>query len=324
MEPPSPAGKTLTLLADRSHAGKRLDAALSGLFPGYSRSALARAVKSGLVLVDGLPARPSTRVRAGQRIDFTPPGTPGAAPLPAPGIPLRILHEDASIIVVDKQPGLAVHPGAGTPGPTLAGAVLALHPELSSVGDPARPGIVHRLDKDTSGIIVMARTREALESLREAFAGRLARKRYLAFAKGLPPLTGRIDSPVSRHPARRHRMAAGLPGGRQALTTWRVLRSFPATGVSLLSMQLHTGRTHQARVHLASAGFPVLGDPLYGPGQKAFLKAFPSLAALVGRQLLHARRLSIPHPAGGRASYAAPWPEDFVAVCRELARLETA
>ncbi|MDR3155303.1 MAG: RluA family pseudouridine synthase [Deltaproteobacteria bacterium] len=327
--PPKPgkttnAGLTLTALAGPGDAGLRLDAALARLFPAFSRSSLAKAVKAGLVLVDGAPARPSSAVRPGQTIAFTPPEPAFAAPAPSPDIQLRILHEDSSLIAVDKQPGLAVHPGAGRPEPTLAGALLARYPEISAAGDPERPGIVHRLDKDTSGVIIAARTRTAFDCLKEAFAGREARKIYLAFVRGLPPVTGVIDSPVSRHPTQRHRMTAGLPTGRPSKTSWRALRRFFAAEVSLVSVRLFTGRTHQARVHLASAGFPVLGDPLYGPRRRVMLKEFPSLAPLLRRQFLHARRLSVPHPAGGRMTFSAPWPEDFIVLFRELERLENA
>jgi 23S rRNA pseudouridine1911/1915/1917 synthase len=243
--------------------------------------------------------------------------------LSTPATPLKILYEDAFLLAVDKQPGLSVHPGSGTQGPTLAGALLASYPDLSGVGEQDRPGIVHRLDKDTSGALVIARTTEALESLKAAFAVRDVRKRYIAFVKGLPPKTGTIDAPIARHPVLRHRMSADLIDGKHAVTTWRVLRRFALSGVTLVSARLFTGRTHQARVHLASAGYPILGDSLYGSSNKSFFQSLPSLAPLVRRQLLHARRLSVPHPAGGRITFSAPWPEDFLAVYRELDQFET-
>jgi 23S rRNA pseudouridine1911/1915/1917 synthase len=292
------------------------------LFPGFSRTCLAKAVKRGLVLVDGSSAKPSAAVRPGQMISFTPPEEIGTATLSAPETPLAILYEDAFLLAVDKQAGLPVHPGAGTAGPTLSGALLSRYPELSGIGEPDRPGIVHRLDKDTSGVLVVARTSESFESLKAAFAGREARKRYLAFVKGCPAKTGTADSPISRHPVQRHRMCAGQQGGKSALTSWRVLKRFPQTNVALVSVRLFTGRTHQARVHLASAGFPVVGDPLYGPCQKQFLIHFPSLEPLLTRHFLHARRLSVPHPSGKRIVFSSPWPKAFLDFFRELDMLE--
>jgi 23S rRNA pseudouridine1911/1915/1917 synthase len=318
----TPFSDSLIVHAGPDCIGKRLDSVLPLLFPGHSRSSLAKAVKNGLVLVDGYPVKPSAFVRLGQQISFRTPETTGVDLFAASNIPLRILHEDSFLIAVDKQSGLSVHPGVGTPELTMTDALLVRYPELSNIGEIVRPGIVHRLDKDTSGVIVVARTHMSFKSLKAAFAEREARKRYLAFVMGLPGITGTIDSPISRHPVQRHRMCAGHSNGKSALSAWRVLRKFQNTGVSLVSMGLFTGRTHQARVHLASAGFPVLGDPLYGPSQRQFLNEFPSLKAILKRQLLHARKLSVPHPAGGRIIFSAPWPADFLQFFSELEKLE--
>ena len=205
-------------------------------------------------------------------------------------------------------------------GPTLAGALLSYDPALASVGPPSRPGLVHRLDKDTSGVMAAARTPEALISLSEAFALRLVDKAYLALVWGDPPDSGRIDSPIGRHPSKRTKMMAGSPCGKPASTIFRVLRRFPAAGAALVHLRLLTGRTHQARVHLASIGAPVMADPLYGPPKRQLSKKLPSIAPLMARQMLHARRLGLPHPKdGARMIFRAPWPEDFK---RLLAALE--
>jgi 23S rRNA pseudouridine1911/1915/1917 synthase len=319
---PVQALKILSAIAGPEHAGKRLDSVMAIVFPDYSRSSLAKAVKNGQVTVDGSPAKPSTQVIPGQMIAIAQPESADKKPALAPEIPLKILYEDPFLVAVDKQPGLTVHPGAGDNGPSLIGALLSRYPDISSIGDPDRPGVVHRLDKDTSGLVLVARTPEALESLMAAFAQREARKRYLAFVNGVPPLTGIIDSPISRHPSQRHRMVAGDPEGKQSLTSWRVLKRFRASGISLISVRLFTGRTHQARVHLSYAGYPVLGDPLYGHRLKALHRRIPSLAPLLTRQLLHARRLSVPHPSEGRVTFSAPWPDDFLMVFKMLEQLE--
>jgi 23S rRNA pseudouridine1911/1915/1917 synthase len=299
----------------------RLDRVLPGLIPGYTRSALVRFVKAGRVGLDGRPAKPSAIVRAGQTICFTAPPPEGGPLRPDYQVSFGVIYEDPTVLVVDKPAGLAVHPGPGLAVPTLAEGLLAILPGLSLVGEPGRPGIVHRLDKDTTGALLVAKSDEARASLMSAFAARTVRKRYLAFVMGSPPKAGAIDSPIGRHPSQRTRRAIGTPGAKEARTSFRTLRRFPATGLALLSVALHTGRTHQARVHLASQGLPILGDKVYGRrrAQRELLEAFPDLAPFAGRQLLHARRISFPRPGGaGRISVAAPWPEDFLGLFRWL------
>jgi 23S rRNA pseudouridine1911/1915/1917 synthase len=279
-------------------------------------------IKSGKALLDGHPAKPSAIVKSGQILSFTPPDLDASALAPAPEVALDIIYLDDDIFAINKPSGLIVHPGAGASGPTLAGALLALDPGLADVGPPARPGLVHRLDKDTTGIMVAARSQEALEFLGEAFASRQVIKSYLALVLGPLPDSGRIDSPIGRNQSLRTKMAAGSPAGKPAATIFRVLRRFPSTGAALVLLRILTGRTHQIRVHLASIGAPVLADPLYGPRKRNLAKSHPSLAPLLTRQMLHARRLTIPHPKGGRMTFRAPWPEDFLALMKELERLE--
>jgi 23S rRNA pseudouridine1911/1915/1917 synthase len=221
------------------------------------------------------------------------------------------LHEDAALVVIDKPPGLAVHPGAGRATGTLAHHLLDRYPEMAGVGGPGRPGIVHRLDQGTSGALVVARTPAAYARLSRAFAAREVEKRYLGIAYGAPePPAGTIAAPIGRHPQRRQEMAV-RPGGRPARTGYRTLAA--GAGIALLEMDLATGRTHQIRVHLKSIGHPLVGDPLYGEARwkglprpvQAALRDFP-------RPALHAWRLAFTHPATGEPlAFEAPVPEDL-------------
>ena len=312
----------LTIAAEED--GRRLDAVLSARYPEFSRSQLARQAKEGLVLVDGRPAKASAAVSTGQGVSFPAPQSPLTDLLPEPDVILDVVYEDDHILVVNKPWGLMVHPAPGQTGPTLAGGLLARDVRLSEVGERFRPGLVHRLDKDTSGLLITAKTEPALRALAEAFSRRETKKRYLALVRGRPkPDRGIVDSPIGRHPTQRHKMAAGVAGGRPSRTIYRVLKYFPQTGVSLVLLTLVTGRTHQARVHLQSLGAPVLADPVYSRGAADLIKRFPSLAPYLVRQMLHARRLTIAHPATGLPqTFRAPWPPDFLGLWRELSRLE--
>ena len=304
-----------------AEAGERLDKVLSGRLPDYSRSQLARLIKDGLVQLDGRPVlKPSTAVTFGAVILAGRPAPPLASLAPDPGLALDIIYEDDHILVVNKPWGLLIHPASGPGGPTLAGGLLARDPRLEEIGVPFRPGLVHRLDRDTSGVVVTARTEPALRRLAAAFSRRETLKRYLAFVRGRPrPERGLVDLPIGRHPSLRHKMAAGRADGRAALTFYRLLRHFPETGLSLLLLTLVTGRTHQARVHLAALGCPVLADPVYSRGVGDLTRRPPRLAPFCGRQLLHARRLTINHPATGRPmTFRAPWPPDFLGLWGEL------
>ena len=318
-----PAGIiTLSVLAEEE--GRRLDAVLSARYPEFSRSQLARQAREGLVLLDGKPAKASAPVAAGQSVAFPVPQSPPTDLLPEPEVVLEVIFEDDHILAVNKPWGLIVHPAPGQTGPTLAGGLLARDARLSQVGERFRPGLVHRLDKDTSGVLITAKTEPALRGLAEAFSRRETRKRYLAFVRGRPKSDrGIIDSPIGRHPTQRHKMAAGTAGGRPSRTIYRVLRHFPQTGVSLVLLTLVTGRTHQARVHLQSLGTPVLADPVYSRGASDLVSRFPTLEPYLARQLLHARRLTIVHPVTGLPqTFRAPWPPDFLGLWRELLRLE--
>ncbi|HUD71797.1 MAG TPA: RluA family pseudouridine synthase [Dongiaceae bacterium] len=300
--------------------GRRLDQVLAELVPGQSRAALQRLLREGRVLVDGRAVRPASRVRGGEsvQIDLPPPRPSEVAP---EAIPLAVLHEDADLIVIDKPAGMTVHPGAGRRAGTLVAALLHHCRDLSGVGGVERPGIVHRLDRETSGVLVAAKNDVAHRALASQFKARTVRKTYEAIVWGRPrSLTGRIDAAIGRHPSARTRMAVD-PDGRASRTAWRVAAALGP--VTLLEVSPETGRTHQIRVHLASIGHPVVGDPLYGGRRTATVASRPSeraaLAAYAG-MALHARRLEFTHPSSGaRLVLTAPRPAAFEELLAALA-----
>lgn len=293
-----------------AEAGRRLDQILVGRFPASSRSRLQGLIRAGLVLVDGGEARPGAPLREGARVLMVEPvgvaaksWVDGAAPAPEE-IPLDILYEDAALVVVNKPAGLVAHPGAGNREHTLVNALLHHCGErLSAAGGAERPGIVHRLDKETSGCMVVAKDDAAHRALAAQFAGRTVTKIYLAWVKGrLRREHGLIEAPIGRHPVARQRMTVARPGAGRAARTEYWVRAQVA-GASLVECRLHTGRTHQIRVHLKHLGHPVLGDAVYG-GRGGY-----------PRQMLHAWRLAFAHPrTGERLAFAAPVPADFAAV----------
>jgi 23S rRNA pseudouridine1911/1915/1917 synthase len=299
-------------------AGERLDRHVAARLDA-PRNQVQRWIAAGLVRVDGAPARPSHPLRAGERIDCAPP-PPADARLDPEAGELVLLFEDEDLLVVDKPPGIAVHPGAGRRGGTLVHRLLARFPELAGVGGPGRPGIVHRLDKDTSGAIVVARSTRAYRALARDFAARRVDKVYLAVAWGAPPPSGAIEAPIGRHPRRRQEMTV-RPGGRSASTAFRTLAA--GGGVALLEVRLTTGRTHQIRVHLKSAGHPLVGDPVYGERRWKGRAAGPGARALrdFPRPALHAWRLALTHPgSGARVAFEAPVPDDLVHLWQEASR----
>ena len=281
----------LSLTAAQTDARKRLDQFLHERLPSYSRARLQDWIKAGRVLVNGSARRASYAVREGDAIAVDPAElTPLRAQ--AEEIPLRILYEDADLVAIDKPAGMVVHAGAGIHSGTLVNALLHHFSSLSSVAGDLRPGIVHRLDRYTSGVLLVAKTDAAHRALAAQFAGREVRKIYLALVHGIVSREeGRIEKPIARDPVRRIRMTARLEHGRAAFTAWRVLRRWPA--FTLLEVRIGTGRTHQIRVHLASIGHPVAGDRLYGaPAQ---IEGMPPL----GRFFLHAHRGTFHQPSSG-------------------------
>ncbi len=297
-------------------AGRRLDIVLAARLDGPSRSAVAGAIREGAVTVDGRVRKPGYTVRAGEVICGTLPQPPRPDAIAEP-IELSILFEDNHLLVVDKPAGMVVHPSAGHFSGTLVNALLHHYPEIEvrRDGEILRPGIVHRLDKDTSGCLVVAKDSRAQQLLQKQFRARRIGKTYLALVVGrVAAGAGRIDRPVGRHPRDRKKMSIFSHRGRPALTLWRVRRRF--SHATLLELELKTGRTHQIRVHLASLGHPVAGDPVYGGTRR--LAGTPLEAAR--RQMLHAWRLAFTHPMEGRpVSVTAPLPPDMRQLLRALA-----
>ena len=310
----------LTETVPEELAGLRLDQALAALFPAYSRARLTRWVKEGQVLVDGERRRPRDPVHGGETVALEAEQEVETR-WRAQAIPLDIVHEDEAVIVIHKPAGLVVHPGAGNMDGTLSNALLHHDPALELV---PRAGVVHRLDKDTSGLLVIARTLAAQKSLVEQLQARAFEREYLALVNGVMTAGGTVEAPVGRHPTNRLRQAV-VPGGREAITHYRVEERY--RGHSLLRVRLETGRTHQIRVHMAYLKHPLVGDPVYGGRLRLPAGATPGLVeALRGfrRQALHAERLGFAHPlTGEHVSWQAPLPEDMAALieaCREDAR----
>lgn len=287
----------------------RLDIFLREKFPKVSRGAIQRLLAEGRIQVNGRPARPTHHPRAGEVVTIEWPEARLAAAQPE-AMPLDVLYEDDDFLVINKPAGLVVHPAAGHAGGTLVNALLHhCAGRLSGIGGVARPGIVHRLDKDTSGCLVVAKNDEAHLKLSEQFARREVVKIYQAIVCGrMPREAGEMDAPIARHPLQRKRMSVAKAGGREARTSYRVLEQLP--DVACVEMRLHTGRTHQIRVHLEHLGCPVLGDAVYGRRQNQRLKAATGYVA--PRQLLHAAKLELAHPrTGRRMTFKAAPPEDF-------------
>jgi 23S rRNA pseudouridine1911/1915/1917 synthase len=308
----------VSLTIPSEQAGQRLDQALAALLPDYSRSRLKSWIESGEIRVNGLARRPRDRVCGGESValEATLPEDRRAAAQP---IPLVVVHEDRHLVVIDKPAGLVVHPGAGNPDLTLQNALLAWDPALASL---PRAGIVHRLDKDTSGLLVVARTLPAHTALVRMLAEREVHREYEAICRGVMTAGGTVDAPIARHPTDRVRMAV-REGGRESVTHYRVIRRF--AGYTHVRVQLETGRTHQIRVHLAHAGFPIVGDRVYG-GRLALPKgaseALRQALREFPRQALHAARLQFDHPVTGRPlECASALPADMRALLEALATL---
>ena len=291
---------------DESWEGTRLDMLLVARHPERSRTSIQKAIDGGCATINGERGKSSVKLESGDHVEYTLPDEESKAPLQAEELPLNILYEDEAILVINKPAGLVVHPAAGNETGTLVSGLLFREPEaFAEVGDDAdRPGIVHRLDKDTSGVMVIARTAQAHAALKRSFQERGVDKIYLAMARGhFKDSFGVVEEPIGRDPRHRQKMSVRPEGGREALTKYRVIAE--RSGASLLQVRLYTGRTHQIRVHLSHIGHPILGDGLYGgPGKFAPFSC--------ERQMLHAWKLAIPHPiTGERTIFTAPTPADF-------------
>jgi 23S rRNA pseudouridine1911/1915/1917 synthase len=289
----------IELLVSTNEAKLRLDQFLAKRLPEFSRSRLQQLIRGGFVRLNDSTSRPRQIVRGGDKIEFTEPPLEKIETLPEP-IPLEILFEDDDLIVINKRAGLVVHPGAGHHEHTLVNALLNHCATLSGIGGKERPGIVHRLDKETSGCLVVAKNDATHQDLSKQFAARTVEKIYLALVAGkLRKPAGVIEEKIGRHPVHRQRMSASVLRGRAAKTEYRVVQS--SDRASLVECRLHSGRTHQIRVHLHHLGHPVLGDKVYACGAKGF-----------PRQMLHAWKLGFRHPRTEEwKSFEAPLPDDF-------------
>ena len=304
---------TTVLTAANEDAGTRLDAFLAARLPELSRSRAASLVQEGRVTVNGRPASKSCRLTGGETLSVDLPEQPADTSLTAQAIPLDVVYEDDDVIVVNKPAGLVVHPAPGHPDGTLVNALLHhCGDSLSGIGGEKRPGIVHRIDRDTSGLIIAAKNDRAHLSLAAQLQDHSLSRVYEAVAVGgLREDCGTVDAPIGRHPVDRKRMAVDRQNGREAVTHWRVLARYP--GFTHVECRLETGRTHQIRVHLASIGHPLLGDVVYGSK-----KPVPGLAG----QCLHARRLRFTHPSTGQlVELECPLPGWFQDVLDRLSRL---
>ena len=307
-----------------AEAGERLDRFVHRGLPDLTRSQVKRLVDRGLVTVDGVPAKAGHGVRDGEMVEAAVPPPPAVIPGPE-AIPLTVIYEDEAVAVVDKPAGMTVHPGAGQTQGTLVSALLGLGMALSGLGAPLRPGIVHRLDKGTSGLLVVAKTDAAHHELSRALAAREVQRRYWALVWGAPtPETGRITGALARSRSDRRRMQVVERGGREAATRYVVRWS--GHGVSVVALTLETGRTHQIRAHFKHRGYPVFGDPEYG-GRVRRAGALPpadrdrarAALARLERQALHAATLAFRHPVSGEAlTFESSLPEDIEEAARIL------
>ncbi|HEY8291449.1 MAG TPA: RluA family pseudouridine synthase [Thermomicrobiales bacterium] len=303
-----PAPHSYLLAVSPEHAGERLDRFLTAELPKFTRAYLQNRIDSGDVQVDGKHRKASFRLRSGEQIAVAIPDEPSRTALVPEPMPLAILYEDADVIVVDKPAGLVVHPGAGNWTGTLVHGILAHAPEVRT-NDEVRPGIVHRLDKETSGALIVAKHDVAREFLARQLRERTAHKEYTALVHGAVPRDRTIDAPIGRDPAHRTRMAVvHSDRGREATTILHIVERLP--GYTLLNIDLHSGRTHQIRVHCASIGHPVAGDRRYAP------RRTPPRG--LTRQFLHAALLEMTLPSGERRAFVAPLPDDLRAVLDAL------
>ena len=303
--------KILEFTASGEHHNQRLDRVLSTLVPDSSRSFLQELIKNGKISVNGKTVElPRFAVKEGMALSIQMPDiqTP-AAPEADDNFDFEIIYEDDSMLVINKPAGISVHPGAGTPDGTVVNALLGRYPHFAELfpGVDMRPGIVHRLDKDTTGCLVIAKTPQAQFKLGEAFANRTTSKKYRALVRGVPSSpTGTVETLIGRHPVNRQKMAVVDRNGKNAISQYKVLKSgfIGKEKVSLVEVAILTGRTHQIRVHMAHIGYPVLGDQLYGGSRTQISGA--------DRQMLHAYSIELPHPASGKnIKFTANIPEDF-------------
>jgi len=298
----------------------RLDLFISSRLEGETRASVQRLIEAGNVLVDGHPVRSSLKLKGGEEVAVQIPAPAAAEPQPE-SIPLEVLYEDHDLIVINKPAGMVVHPGPGNSSGTLVNALLAHCTDLSGIGGELRPGIVHRLDKGTSGVLVVAKNDRAHQGLSGQFHVHSVKRIYQALVFGNPAEdSGKIEGIIGRHPTERLRQSLKAKNGKHSVTRWRVKERFGR--ITLLELRLETGRTHQIRVHLTETGFPLLGDPLYPDGGRVNNLADLRLKKMItslGRQALHARTLGFIHPVTGEyLEFSTPLPDDLQALCDYL------
>jgi len=289
--------------------GARLDMWLAGAVPEHSRSRWQSLIKEGRVTVNGLPCKANQKIRAGDRAEWSVPDPAPAAPQ-AEEIALDVLYEDKHMIVINKPAGLVVHPAVGNETGTLVNALLHHCKDLTGIGGEIRPGIVHRLDKDTSGVMVIAKNEASMAELSRQFKERETAKEYLTIVWGVPyGKRGTIETTIGRHPVHRKKMAANVRNGREAVSHFEVQEALGEA--ALVRVKIETGRTHQIRVHMAHIKHPVIGDTVYGRGRASSIKA--------ERQMLHAAKLSLNHPKSGKPmTFESPLPADMEALLKQL------
>ncbi|PLX97151.1 MAG: RluA family pseudouridine synthase [Desulfuromonas sp.] len=320
--------QNLSFYVDPARISERLDRFLAESLPDISRSQIKKLIDDGLVQVAGRPAKAGEKLRVGDTIHVTLP-PPAPSEVVPQQIPLQVLYEDAHLIIIDKPAGLVVHPAPGHADGTLVNALLHHCQDLAGVGGELRPGIVHRLDKETSGVMVATKDDKTHTALAQQFKVHSIRRCYLALVHGLlPQEKGVIDCPIGRHPTQRKKMSGKSRSGRRAVTRWKVLSRFTASRISLVELTLETGRTHQIRVHLSEMNHPVVGDPVYGASGRLKDVRDPKLKSLlVGlkRQALHARLLGFVHPQDEEyREFTSALPPDMSAIVSRLQALEPA
>ncbi len=316
---------TMTLTYPDGGGSIRLDLFISSQLEGETRTAIQRLIESGNVLVEGKPARPSLKLKGGELVTVEIPDPVEAEPQPE-AIPLDVLYEDSELIVINKPAGMVVHPGPGNSSGTLVNALLAHCTDLSGIGGELRPGIVHRLDKGTSGVLVAAKSDRAHQGLCAQFHVHSVKRIYQALVFGSPQMdSGKIEGTLGRHPTERLRQSGKARNGKHAVTRWRVKERYGR--ISLMELRLETGRTHQIRVHMTESGFPLLGDPLYPDGGRVNNLADTRLKKMItslGRQALHARTLGFIHPVTEEyLEFTVQMPADMQALCDYLASVAT-
>lgn len=321
-------GKVRKLVVGKDREGERLDVFLASVVEGLSRARIQKLIKEGYVKVNQVPSKPGYRIKEGDLVYLVLPPPQAPQEVKPERVPFEVVYEDDSLLVVNKPPGIVVHPAPGHFTGTLVHGLLEYCKDLKGIGGELRPGIVHRLDKDTSGLMVVAKSERAYRGLARQFKKGEVKKEYCALVHGVPrAICGTIEAPIGRHRYKRKEMSVDLARGRYAVTEWKKTHEYLGQ-VALLRVRIKTGRTHQIRVHLAYIGHPVVGDPLYGRGRNWWKKMRPPEVGVcigaVTRQMLHAHRISFVHPGRGEEmSFESDYPEDMKILLDKLNTTES-